>query len=193
MLTNKRKHLLRVKNMNYHNITKCDLLNGEGVRVVLWLAGCSHQCKGCQNPITWDANGGLLFDEKAKRELFEALSQEDIDGITFSGGDPLFCNNREEVGLLIQEISTKFPNKNIWLYTGYEWEEVKDLWFIKFVDVLVDGKFELEKLDNTLLWKGSENQRVIDVKQSLSQNSCVLHCENKKSVLQQTQKCKNCC
>ncbi len=162
--------------MNYHNITKCDLLNGEGVRVVLWLAGCSHHCKGCQNPITWDENGGLLFDEQAKNELFLALSNPDIDGITFSGGDPLFCNNREEVGKLLQEISTKFPTKNIWLYTGYEWDEIKNLPFIKYVDVLVDGKFVEAKKDNNLLWKGSSNQKVIDVKKTLESGNIVLHC-----------------
>jgi anaerobic ribonucleoside-triphosphate reductase activating protein len=179
--------------MNYHNITKCDILNGEGVRVVLWLAGCSHHCKGCQNPITWDKNGGLLFDEKAKEELFEALGDDDIDGITFSGGDPLFCDNREEVGKLIEEIATKFPQKNIWLYTGYLWEEIKDLPFIKYVDVIVDGEFQIDKLDNSLLWKGSSNQRVIDVKYSLKTGECILHCQNIKSTLTEIEKCKNCC
>lgn len=179
--------------MNYHNITKCDLLNGDGVRVVLWLSGCSHRCKGCHNPITWDKDGGLLFDNCAKQELFDALDNPDIDGITFSGGDPLFCDNREEVGLLISEISKKFSNKTIWLYTGYLWEEIKHLDFIKFVDVLVDGKFQAELLDNSLLWKGSSNQRVIDVKSSLQCDECVLYCENKTEKLMQPTKCKNCC
>ena len=163
--------------MNYHNITKCDVLNGEGVRVVLWLAGCSHHCKNCQNPITWDPNGGLKFDESAKKELFDALSDEYIDGITFSGGDPLFVQNREEVGKLIEEISNKFPTKNIWLYTGYLWEEIKDLSFIKHVDVLIDGKFEEDKLSPSIPWKGSYNQRTIDVKKSLLHNKVVLHCD----------------
>lgn len=164
--------------MNYHNITKCDLLNGEGVRVVLWLAGCEHHCKGCQNPITWDEKGGLKFDDLAKQELFEALSISEIDGITFSGGDPLFCANRDEVGKLIEEIRLKFPDKNIWLYTGYEWEHIKDIPFIRYVDVIVDGKFVENKKDNNLLWKGSSNQRVIDVKQSLANNKVVLHCQD---------------
>lgn len=164
--------------MNYHNITKCDILNGEGVRVVLWIAGCSHHCKNCQNPITWDENGGLKFDKDAKQELFDALDNPDIDGITFSGGDPLFCANREEVGALIEEIAQKFPSKNIWLYTGYEWEEINSLPFIKYVDVLVDGKFVQALNDNNLLWKGSSNQRVIDVKQSLKNGNVVLHCHD---------------
>lgn len=179
--------------MNYHNITKCDILNGEGVRVVLWLSGCSHCCRGCHNPITWDKTGGLPFDDAAKQELFDALDSVDIDGITFSGGDPLFCDNREEVGKLVQEVAQKFAGKNIWLYTGFLWEDIKDLWFMPYVDVLVDGRFEIDKLDNSLLWKGSSNQRVIDVKQSLKQNKVVLHCGNTKAELKQFEKCSKCC
>lgn len=174
--------------MNYHNITKCDVLNGEGVRVVLWLAGCSHHCKNCQNPITWDENGGLPFDESAKKELFDALSSEDIDGITFSGGDPLFTKNREEVGELIEEISNKFPNKTIWLYTGYMWEEINYLPFIKYIDVLLDGKFEQEKFSPNYMWVGSSNQRIIDVKKSLKENKVVLYCEQKNQDINYTQK-----
>ena len=88
--------------MNYHDITKEDMLNGEGIRVVLWVSGCNHHCKNCQNPITWDAQGGLPFDEAAEEELFEALDKPFIDGITFSGGDPLFPENRSEVFRLIK-------------------------------------------------------------------------------------------
>ena len=164
--------------MRYHNITKCDVLNGDGVRVVLWLAGCSHHCKNCHNPETWDENGGLPFDENAKKELFEALSADYIDGITFSGGDPLFCKNREGVGDLIFEIKQKFPQKTIWLYTGFLWEQIKDLPFVKNIDVLIDGRFEQELFSPSAKWVGSLNQRVIDAKQSLSQNKIVLHCEN---------------
>lgn len=163
--------------MNYHNITKCDILNGEGVRVVLWVSGCSHHCKNCHNAVTWDENGGLLFDETAKQELFDAINNPDIDGITFSGGDPLFLGNRETIGNLVEEIKQKFPNKNIWLYTGFLWEDVKHLSFLKDVDVLIDGRFEQEKFSTKALWRGSTNQRVIDVKKSLNQNKVVLYCE----------------
>ena len=163
--------------MNYHNITKCDILNGEGVRVVLWVSGCSHHCPNCHNAITWDENGGLLFDETAKQELFDALNNPDIDGITFSGGDPLFLGNRETIGNLVEEIKQKFPNKNIWLYTGFLWEDVKHLSFLKDVDFLIDGRFEQEKFSTKALWRGSTNQRVIDVKKSLNQNKVVLYCE----------------
>ncbi|MBE5746223.1 MAG: anaerobic ribonucleoside-triphosphate reductase activating protein [Clostridiales bacterium] len=162
--------------MNYHNITKDDMLNGDGLRVVLWVAGCSHHCKGCQNPITWNEKSGLYFDEKAKCEIFDLLEKDYISGITFSGGDPLMPCNREVVGNLIKEITVKFPNKNIWLYTGFTFDEVKDLDFIKFVDVLVDGRFEENLKDEKLLWKGSSNQRVIDVKKSLNNNTICLHC-----------------
>lgn len=163
--------------MNYHNITKCDFLNGEGVRVVLWLAGCSHHCENCHNPITWDENGGLPFDKAAKDELFQALQNPDIDGITFSGGDPLFPKNRTEVGELIQEIHKKLPSKTIWLYTGFLWEDVKDLPFIQFVDVVLDGKFEQDKFSPNAKWVGSSNQRIIDVKKSLQNDAVVLYCD----------------
>lgn len=154
--------------MNYHNITKEDMLNGDGLRVVLWVAGCNHQCKGCHNPITWDENGGLPFDKEAEDELFEALDKPHIDGITFSGGDPLFPANRSEVLRLVKKTREKFPQKTIWLYTGYKWDDVKDLDGIESVDVLVDGEFVEELKDNNLHWVGSANQRVLNVKALLN-------------------------
>lgn len=167
--------------MRYHNITKDDMLNGDGLRVVLWVAGCSHCCKECQNPITWDPDGGLLFDEEAKKELFEALDKSYISGITLSGGDPLHSANRLDVRNLLEEIRTKFPNKTIWLYTGDSWENILHYPLLQFVDVLVDGEFKAEEKDVKLLWKGSKNQRVIDVQKSLKQpdpSVPVLHCQD---------------
>lgn len=155
--------------------------NGDGLRVILWVAGCNHCCKGCHNPITWDPNGGLLFDEKAKQEIFEQLDQDYISGITFSGGDPMHPANRYGVRTLMQEIKENYPNKTIWLYTGELWENVLSDPIMKFVDVLVDGEFHQDEADVKLLWKGSRNQRVIDVPSSLSsQNPShpVLHCSN---------------
>ena len=145
------------------------MLNGDGLRVVLWVAGCSHCCKECQNPITWDPNGGLLFDEAAKQEIFEQLDKSYISGITFSGGDPLHSANRLEVRNLIEEIKQKYPNKTIWMYTGDLWERILHYPVMKNVDVLVDGEFIVEQKDVKLLWKGSKNQRVIDVQKSLAQ------------------------
>lgn len=161
--------------MRYHNITKDDMLNGDGLRVVLWTAGCSHGCKGCHNSITWDPNGGIIFDEAAKNEIFEQLDKNYISGITFSGGDPLHDNNREEIKKLAFEIREKYPNKTIWLYTGYLWEEIKDWEIVKSLDVVVDGRFEIDKKDDLLHWKGSSNQRVIDVKKTLESGQVVLH------------------
>lgn len=161
--------------MRYHNITKDDMLNGDGLRTVLWVAGCSHGCKNCQNPITWDICGGIPFDEAAKKELFLELEKSYVSGITFSGGDPLHVQNREEVGALVEEIHEKFPEKTIWMYTGYQWEEVEDLPFMRYVDVLVDGRFVEKLKDVNLHWKGSSNQKVIDVKKTLAAGEIVLH------------------
>ncbi len=165
--------------MRYHNITKDDMLNGDGLRVVLWVSGCSHCCKGCQNPITWDVNGGLLFDESAKQEIFDQLDKPYISGITFSGGDPLHSANRMDVRTLMAEIKEKYPEKTIWLYTGDVWENVMHYPMMRYVDVLVDGEFMIEKRDVKLMWKGSSNQRVIDVQKSLRQTDPsvpVLYC-----------------
>lgn len=163
--------------MRYHNITKDDMLNGDGLRVVLWLAGCSHGCKGCHNPVTWDPNGGLEFDEEAKEEVFAELEKDYISGITFSGGDPLFFSNRSDVLKLIREIKERFPVKTIWLYTGFEWEAISELEVMQYVDVLVDGRFIIEKKDVKLHWKGSANQRVIDVQATRKGGQVALHCK----------------
>lgn len=162
--------------MRYHDITKDDMLNGDGLRVVLWVSGCLHACDQCQNPITWNLHDGLIFDQQAKDEVFDQLSKDYISGITLSGGDPLHPQNREEIGQLVKEMKAKFPNKTIWLYTGYLFEELSNLDFLPLIDVLIDGKFIVQLLDTHLHWRGSSNQRVIDVKESLELNKIVLHC-----------------
>ena len=161
--------------MRYHNITKEDMLNGDGLRVVLWFAGCSHHCKNCQNPVTWDPDDGLLFDEAAKQELFDELDKDYISGITFSGGDPLYIGTRAGLTELVKELKEKYPKKTMWLYTGYLWEEICDLELIPYLDVVVDGRFVEELKDNNLPWKGSSNQRVIDVKMTLELGKTVLY------------------
>lgn len=163
--------------MRYHNITKDDMLNGDGLRVVLWVAGCNHNCKDCHNPVTWDIRGGIPFDQAAKDELFAELEKPHVSGVTLSGGDPLHPDNREDVGALIDEISQKFPYKTIWLYTGYQWEAIRDLPYIKKVDVVVDGEFVAALKNTQLHWRGSSNQRVIDVQPSLLRGDVVLHCK----------------
>lgn len=180
--------------INYHNITHDDMNNGDGLRVVLWLSGCSHNCYNCQNPQTWNPDSGIPFDESAKQEIFAELSKDYISGITFSGGDPLHENNLDEVFKLTQQIRICFPEKTIWLYTGYEMSEIVkqeqyekingilDVWskrweIIKLVNVLVDGEYIDEQRDLTKKWAGSSNQRVIDIQQSLAQNKVLLYCD----------------
>lgn len=163
--------------MRFHNITKDDMLNGDGLRVVLWTAGCGHRCDECQNPVTWDPDGGVPFTDASRQELFEALDKSYVSGITFSGGDPLFCTNETEVTLLAKEIREKFPNKTIWLYTGYLWDYVKTREIVQYLDVVVDGPYVKQLRDTQLHWRGSANQRVIDVKESLARRKLVLHCE----------------
>lgn len=108
--------------MNYHNITYPDQNNGDGLRVVLWVSGCSHHCRNCQNPQTWNPENGIIFDNNAKKEILNELRNTYISGITFSGGDPLYVKNLKTVEKLIDEIRVSLPNKTIWLYTGYTWE-----------------------------------------------------------------------
>ena len=179
--------------MNYHNITKDDMLNGDGLRVVLWVAGCTHHCQGCQNPITWDVGGGIPFDDAAEKELFEALNRPHVSGITFSGGDPLHPFNREEVFRLIKKIRTELPQKTIWLYTGYTFEQcvlepggdlpthnvlkLNRQCIVERCDVLVDGEYIEKQRDITLKWRGSKNQRVINIPETLKQNKVVLYCD----------------
>ena len=161
--------------MRYHNITKDDILNGEGLRVVLWVSGCPHKCKGCHNPQTWDPESGIPFDEDAEKELFDILSRDYISGITFSGGDPLFEGNREAIEHLARKVKLEYPDKNIWLYTGYRWEEISALPLMHYIDVLVDGKYMEDLRDPKLHWKGSFNQRIIDVQKSLQNSSLYLY------------------
>lgn len=175
--------------MNYIKITKHDIANGPGVRVVLWVSGCQLHCKNCQNPQSWDFNAGNIFDEVAKQELFDALNKPYIKGITFSGGHPLEYQNLPDVYDLIKEIKTKFPNKDVWLYTGYTlsisdfdttidcgWDNVAIRnYILAMCDVVVDGPYIEEQRDITLAFRGSKNQRIINVKKTLQQGDIVLY------------------
>jgi anaerobic ribonucleoside-triphosphate reductase activating protein len=161
--------------MNILQITHCDQLNGDGNRVVLWVSGCSHCCKGCQNAYSQDPTLGVKFDDKAKEEIFKDLETDWCAGITFSGGDPLFINNRKEIISLAKEIKEKFPTKTIWLYTGYKWEEIiadeSMSEILKYIDILCDGEYIEELRAVELHWVGSKNQNVIDVKKRIEQVS----------------------
>lgn len=177
--------------MNYHNISYPDMNNGDGLRVVLWLSGCSHHCKGCQNPQTWDPDSGIEFDIIALNEMFEQLNNDYISGITFTGGDPLHASNLKDVFALCIGIRQEFGyKKSIWLYTGYSWEDcimkhgeivhnhneerlIRSR-VVEQCDVLVDGRYEEDKRSPNLPWVGSSNQRVIDVQKSLKEGKVVL-------------------
>ena len=161
--------------MNYIGITKCDIANGLGVRVVLWVSGCSLYCKECHNPETWNFCAGKPFDDAAKEELFDALSKPWVKGITLSGGHPLEPQNSDAVYELLREIKQKLPNKDVWLYTGYHlnWEDFRYpsriCHLLALCDIVVDGPFILEQRDLTLPFRGSRNQRLIDVRQSIEE------------------------
>lgn len=164
--------------MNYLKIDKCDYLNGRGVGVVLWLSGCNHHCEGCQNQKSWNSNNGQPFDKKAEDELIEHLKLPYISRLTLSGGDPLHENNIEGVLNLVNKI-LHCQKKTIWLYTGYTFEQCVEnttrRQIISKCDVLVDGRYVDSQRDITLKWRGSSNQRVIDIKQSLLKGKIVLH------------------
>lgn len=164
--------------MNYIEIEKESVLNGPGLRVVLWVSGCSHHCGHCQNPETWDYNYGKLFTEKEEQEIIDELSKSYISGITFSGGDPLYFKNLDGILKLILKIKENMPTKSIWLYTGYIFEEIlndsKKFKIVSLCDVIVDGEYIEEKRNITLKFCGSSNQRVIDVQKSLQENKVVL-------------------
>lgn len=159
--------------MKYLNILDCDIIDGEGVRVTLFVSGCSHRCKGCHNPESWDAFGGKEFTEETIERIEKLLDRDFVDGLTLSGGDPLFFQNRSEITKLCKRIKEKFPQKTIWLYTGYEYEEVKTLEVFDYVDVVVDGPFKMDLRDISLAFRGSPNQRIIDVKKSKKQEKIV--------------------
>ena len=148
--------------MNYHNITKCDMLNGEGVRVVLWVSGCVHACPNCHNQQTWNPNSGIPFDDEALKEIYAELENPYVDGITFSGGDPLHPLNYNTVLWLCNQIKLKFPNKNIWVYTGYHLNTIKLIYsdILEYADVIVDGKFIEALKSPDKHWVGSSNQRI---------------------------------
>ena len=156
-----------------HSLETFGLVDGPGVRFVVFMQGCRMRCRYCHNPETWDAEGGIPFDQAAKAELFAELEKDYISGITFSGGDPLFPANRDTVGALCKEIRRRFPDKTIWMYTGYRWEQIEELDVLDAVDVLVDGRFEQALADTGLHWRGSSNQRLIDVKRTRAAHEIV--------------------
>lgn len=190
--------------MRYSSMRNLDISNGEGVGVSLFVQGCPFHCFGCFNSDTWDFNGGKEWTEKTKDKFMKLINRPYIKRISFLGGECLAEQNLDEILSLIKQIRISFPEKTIWLYTGFEWNEImnykikadlcedntsfekhikEDLSMIKRkniisnVDVLVDGEYIDEQKDLSLKFRGSKNQSVIDVKQSLAQNKIVLYCD----------------
>ena len=179
--------------MRYSSIRNLDISNGEGVGVSLFVQGCDRHCFNCFNPDTWDFNGGKEWTEEIKNKFIKLIDRPYINRISVLGGEPLAEQNLDEVLSLIKEIRISFPEKTIWLYTGYSYSEIfrgqssclsqkglnnfKRREIIKQCDVLVDGEYIDEQKDLSLKFRGSKNQRVIDVKQSLAQSKVVLYCD----------------
>ena len=163
--------------MFYHNILHDDMRNGDGLRVVLFVSGCNHHCEECHNPQTWDCYSGIEFDASALSEIFDALGKDYISGLTLSGWDPFHPNNLEVVNTICSTAKTIHPEKTVWIYTGYLYEELlkeHQDGILKYCDVLVDGEYKKELSDVNYPWAGSTNQRVINVQESLKQKEVVL-------------------
>lgn len=164
--------------MNYAKIVPCDIANGEGVRVSLFVSGCNHHCPGCHNPQTWDANAGQPFTEETLDELIELLRPDYIQGLTLTGGDPLYPENRETIRKILLRMKKEFGcKKDYWVWTGYAWEDLlrqqDAIGVLIRTDVLIDGPFIEEQKDISLPYMGSKNQRVINVKKSLFYGSYI--------------------
>ena len=173
--------------MNYGSIKSADIANGTGVRVTLFVSGCTHHCKNCFNPETWDFNYGSPFTTEVENKIIEDMNHDYIEGLTLLGGEPMHPKNQKALLPFIKRVKEKYPHKNIWCYTGYVYD--RDLLgdsrakcdytidLLKQIDVLVDGPF-VEKLKNlSLKFRGSSNQRIIDVQKSLKEQRVVLYME----------------
>ena len=169
--------------MNYADIKKIDVANGEGVRVSVFVSGCNHHCKGCFNQCAWDFNYGKKFTEKEEQQIIDYMNHDYISGLSLLGGEPLEPKNQEGLLPLVKKVKEKFPNKNIWCYTGFDFEKdvvgkmvknnetTREL--LKYIDIIVDGKFEEDKKDLKLQFRGSSNQKIVDVKKSLQTGQIV--------------------
>jgi len=173
--------------MNYATIKWCDIANGEGVRISLFVSGCTHRCKNCFNQVAWDFSYGEIFDDNVAEKIYQELSSSYISGLSLLGGEPLEPSNQEALLPFVREVKKRFPQKTIWCYTGFVLDEKTGLLtdrrkntvataeLISLFDVLVDGPFVEELKDIRLKFRGSSNQRVIDVQKTLSQKACVLY------------------
>lgn len=166
--------------MNYASYYRTDVLNGPGIRAVLFVQGCIHSCPGCYNKTTWNPRGGFTFDKATEDQILQDLKDERIirRGLTLTGGDPLHADNIEAITALVKRVREECPDKDIWCWTGYTLQEINEYEtasnrdemsearkaLVELVDVLVDGKFEQEKYDPSLKWRGSSNQNIIEIR-----------------------------
>ena len=163
--------------MRYNLIRMMDISNGPGVRVSIFMQGCEFRCENCFNPETWDFRGGKEFTDSTIKEVLDYADKDHIEGLSILGGEPLHPKNIEGTARLAKAFKERYPNKNVWVWTGYLFEELsKDEEVFKYMDVLVDGRYVDELHDFNLKWRGSSNQRVIDIEKSLKANEIVL-CE----------------
>ncbi len=156
--------------MRYNLIRKMDISNGPGVRVSIFMQGCSFHCKNCFNPETWDFEGGQEFTEDTINKVLELSDKKEVKGLSILGGEPMHPTNIEGTTKLAKAFKEKYPEKNIWAWSGFKYEDIKDNDVFNYIDVLVDGQYKDELHDPTLKWRGSSNQRVIDIKESKKQN-----------------------
>ena len=167
--------------MNYSGIKYSDMINGKGIRVSLFVSGCTHKCKGCFNKDTWDPEYGNPFTEKEENEIFDYFKKYGsiAKGLSLLGGDPTYYKNTETLINFLKKFRANFPDKDVWIWSGFTWEQImsdkKRSELISLCDVLIDGRFMLEEKNLNLKWKGSNNQRVIDVQKSLATNSIVIY------------------
>ncbi len=162
--------------MRYNKIRKMDISNGPGVRVSIFFQGCAFHCKNCFNPETWDFKAGKDFNDEVINKILDLCDDESIAGLSMLGGEPWYPLNIEGTTKLAKAFKERFPNKNIWSWSGFNFEEyLSKQDGIKFVDVIVDGQFVDELKNPNLKWKGSSNQRVIDVKKSLKKGKVILY------------------
>lgn len=163
--------------MRYNKIRKMDISNGPGIRVSIFMQGCSFHCKDCFNNETWDFKAGKEFNNEVINKVLDLASLPHIVGLSILGGEPMHPNNREGTIKLAKAFKKRYPNKDIWVWSGYLFDELKDIEGLSYIDTLVDGRFVLEQANPTLKFRGSSNQRVIDVKKSLKAGNVVLRSE----------------
>lgn len=168
-------NIKKVIKINYANIKYDDIANGPGVRVSLFVSGCRNKCKGCFQPETWNFDYGKPFTDTEKNDIIDYLRSRFVTGITILGGDPFEPENEPVVEKLLMDIKDIYPNKSVWVYTGYLYEDLIEKYpnIFWYIDVLVDGRFEEEKKDISLKFRGSSNQRIIDIVKSITMNRVV--------------------